>query len=298
MELLSTSVTNLPVVDMQNPEPPTSLDSSHPGTSHYVDRGLVSSAKRPGLPAAYSQHCAPAADAAFERHAGRAMHIPALPPLNSLPPTPLGRRQEPVNSLVSLHPQFSPARSEQHSYPSPPMSDSHSPGRRSAHLDERNYPPYPPPLGDARRLDPPPPLPPFDHHSMTSAHSISHPRPQYPGEAPGPQPHQYQPGHAIESPHYGNMQLHHGYQYVYPPPPMPAYLGSHGPVPHGQQQAMIAPPPLRQSKPARRTKAHVAAACVNCKKAHLSCDVQRPCGRCVASSKQVSLCSLLMTNSA
>lgn len=57
-----------------------------------------------------------------------------------------------------------------------------------------------------------------------------------------------------------------------------------------QQGAMIAPPPSRPTKPARRTKAHVASACVNCKKAHLSCDVQRPCGRCVASGKQVSLC--------
>ncbi|KAI4641619.1 hypothetical protein J4E93_007716 [Alternaria ventricosa] len=53
-----------------------------------------------------------------------------------------------------------------------------------------------------------------------------------------------------------------------------------------QQGAMIAPPPSRPTKPARRTKAHVASACVNCKKAHLSCDVQRPCGRCVASGKQ------------
>jgi hypothetical protein len=33
----------------------------------------------------------------------------------------------------------------------------------------------------------------------------------------------------------------------------------------------------------------VASACVNCKRAHLSCDVQRPCARCVASGKQVSV---------
>ncbi|EME40882.1 hypothetical protein DOTSEDRAFT_74440 [Dothistroma septosporum NZE10] len=36
----------------------------------------------------------------------------------------------------------------------------------------------------------------------------------------------------------------------------------------------------------RKSKAHVASACVNCKKAHLSCDVNRPCARCVASGKQ------------
>ena len=37
----------------------------------------------------------------------------------------------------------------------------------------------------------------------------------------------------------------------------------------------------------RKSRGHVASACVNCKKAHLSCDVQRPCSRCVASGKQV-----------
>lgn len=38
----------------------------------------------------------------------------------------------------------------------------------------------------------------------------------------------------------------------------------------------------------QKSKAHVASACINCKRAHLSCDVQRPCTRCVASGKQVS----------
>ncbi|KAK3638638.1 hypothetical protein LTR56_012944 [Elasticomyces elasticus] len=36
----------------------------------------------------------------------------------------------------------------------------------------------------------------------------------------------------------------------------------------------------------RRSKTHVASACIHCKRAHLSCDDQRPCGRCVASGKQ------------
>ena len=39
----------------------------------------------------------------------------------------------------------------------------------------------------------------------------------------------------------------------------------------------------------RRSKAHVANACGNCKRAHLSCDVQRPCNRCVATGKTVSI---------
>src|SRR5579871_4928102 len=35
----------------------------------------------------------------------------------------------------------------------------------------------------------------------------------------------------------------------------------------------------RISRTSRRTKAHVAKACQNCKKAHLSCDEARPCSR-------------------
>lgn len=44
----------------------------------------------------------------------------------------------------------------------------------------------------------------------------------------------------------------------------------------------------RITRTSRRTKAHVAKACQNCKKAHLSCDTARPCARCVASGKQVT----------
>ncbi|KAL7316584.1 hypothetical protein PS15m_005667 [Mucor circinelloides] len=35
----------------------------------------------------------------------------------------------------------------------------------------------------------------------------------------------------------------------------------------------------------RPNKVHVSAACVNCKKAHLACDVSRPCNRCVTTDK-------------
>lgn len=40
-------------------------------------------------------------------------------------------------------------------------------------------------------------------------------------------------------------------------------------------------------KSTRRTKAHVASACVNCKKKHLGCDPARPCRRCVLAGKAV-----------
>lgn len=38
---------------------------------------------------------------------------------------------------------------------------------------------------------------------------------------------------------------------------------------------------------ARKPKAHVASACINCKKKHLRCDNNRPCRRCIASGKEV-----------
>ncbi|KAG9248129.1 hypothetical protein BJ878DRAFT_476749 [Calycina marina] len=40
------------------------------------------------------------------------------------------------------------------------------------------------------------------------------------------------------------------------------------------------------SKVARKTKGHVASACVSCKRAHLRCDSQRPCSRCLNNGKE------------
>ena len=50
----------------------------------------------------------------------------------------------------------------------------------------------------------------------------------------------------------------------------------------------VGPASPDQGRAGRRTKTHVANACNNCKRAHLSCDVERPCGRCVATGKTVS----------
>lgn len=40
---------------------------------------------------------------------------------------------------------------------------------------------------------------------------------------------------------------------------------------------------------ARRAKAHVPSACVNCKRKHLACETKRPCNRCVQTGKEVRL---------
>ncbi|KAF5588866.1 transcription activator of gluconeogenesis ERT1 [Fusarium subglutinans] len=46
--------------------------------------------------------------------------------------------------------------------------------------------------------------------------------------------------------------------------------------------------PMTSPKSQRKTKGHVASACVPCKRAHLRCDAQRPCSRCITNGKEES----------
>jgi hypothetical protein len=218
----------------------------------------------------------------------------SLPRPNLHPSTPFGRPTEPESSLAKLFSTFSPSRSEQHSYPSPPMSEPHSPTPRSARTVESERRQYPAPVSAPHRVEAGPPLLPpssalYDPRQSLSSQSNPQQRPLYPGgHHSQPQAHHYQPGRAVEHASYGAVPAPQSYAYSYPAAGTSPYvLGAQHAGPQTQPAAMIAPPPTRTTKPARRTKAHVASACVNCKKAHLSCDVQRPCGRCVASGKQV-----------
>lgn len=47
-------------------------------------------------------------------------------------------------------------------------------------------------------------------------------------------------------------------------------------------------PSLPSPRSARRAKAHVPSACVNCKRKHLRCEQRRPCHRCVQAGKEVT----------
>jgi len=83
--------------------------------------------------------------------------------------------------------------------------------------------------------------------------------------------------------------------FAWPQPPGPTgHIASYRPPPifHGTSSSSIDAPSSSNeaglsTRGGRRSKTHVASACVNCKRAHLSCDVQRPCTRCVSSGKQV-----------
>lgn len=61
---------------------------------------------------------------------------------------------------------------------------------------------------------------------------------------------------------------------------------------YGPPLTSLRQPPPVSPRSTRKTKAHVASACVNCKKKHLRCDEERPCRRCVQSGKEVNAISL------
>jgi hypothetical protein len=117
------------------------------------------------------------------------------------------------------------------------------------------------------------PAPPFQHHHFDRPDL----QPRLPPQSMG---------------HLNHMPPAQPYQPAYPMPAQyPAYfgpstMGAAGPAsipPHNV-------PRLPRTAP-RRGKVHVAKACQNCKKAHLSCDDARPCTRCVTTRKEV--CMLL-----
>ncbi|PKS08981.1 hypothetical protein jhhlp_003594 [Lomentospora prolificans] len=75
-------------------------------------------------------------------------------------------------------------------------------------------------------------------------------------------------------------------QPVYPPAP-PATGASQSYAPSTQASTPAATS-FEPPRPARKAKGHVASACVPCKKAHLRCDAQRPCSRCLMNGKEDS----------
>ncbi|OAC98621.1 Zn(2)-C6 fungal-specific transcription factor [Mucor lusitanicus CBS 277.49] len=75
---------------------------------------------------------------------------------------------------------------------------------------------------------------------------------------------------------YHNIASHSG------PVPLPSLMYVDcPPLPPPQQQQDMQHPQTKK----RPNKVHVSAACINCKKAHLACDVSRPCNRCVTTDK-------------
>lgn len=213
------------------------------------------------------------------------MHLVVSPICSVFPETLYRARREDkadklpiLNSLVLK--KFGPQ-----SYPSPPMSDSPSPLRRISHKPEEV--PLQVHTGPERG---------------TSAQYISRePATVLPALAPVGRSQSRQHTEQDRAVQSGAMAAVIGPTSLLTavtdgsqPPTFPSRLSGEippvssnpflsGPI---QTTPLTGQPSVRAAKPARRNKAHVASACVNCKRAHLSCDVQRPCARCIAGGKQ------------
>jgi Fungal Zn(2)-Cys(6) binuclear cluster domain len=218
---------------------------------------------------------------------------PPPPPSYPLLPRPQNMtRKKPPNMSLIKSCQW-PSLDAQ-AYPSPPMTNSPTSPKRSQFSEERpvhvheaaTAPPSasigpPRPMMGSQVLPPPSSVPPF---------MFSMPGPPLPyGHDPQPR---------------RRSQSIPPYQLSYPRPPdmlqqsslPPPVMTTHGQLIPGTlintstgavSLATVVGKIARAGT--RRTKAHVARACQNCKKAHLSCDDERPCTRCVATRKEVSL---------
>ncbi|CAJ2513703.1 Uu.00g018220.m01.CDS01 [Anthostomella pinea] len=178
-------------------------------------------------------------------------------------------------------------------YPSPPMSGSPPPPPKpNQEVGDRGQGGYQASNRDVYRTGstlpggeyraaPPPPLP---HLPPPPPPGV---RP-YTLETPERMPYQYRrPEDTMGRPmSYPPQPGHMAHQPNYPLPPVagPTLMPSPYPIsnnPHGPENPAFASP-----KSQRKTKGHVASACVPCKRAHLRCDAQRPCSRCLSNGKE------------
>jgi len=216
----------------------------------------------------------------------------------------LTSRERRPDLKLAKSPRWSNTYSLEQSYPSPPMSDTPNSPRRSSQYPEttastsypRSYP-----TSETHPRGYPPALP------ITTMEGPMLPMAAVYQQSPyGHDPRNYYPPPPRSDMHQRPMAT----QSHYPPQPYESYLPPAPPMMAANQQLMPAGPTYQQGRAeppfqqgptslssssaprsqrtTRRTKAHVAKACQNCKKAHLSCDEARPCARCVASGKQVS----------
>jgi hypothetical protein len=89
-----------------------------------------------------------------------------------------------------------------------------------------------------------------------------------------------------ERPLYGPLHPPN-YSTPYTSAPMLAYAGASVAIAAPSPTEMRFPQSQISPRTTRKNKAHVASACINCKKKHLRCDNARPCHRCIQSGKEV-----------
>ncbi|UNI21656.1 hypothetical protein JDV02_007628 [Purpureocillium takamizusanense] len=172
-------------------------------------------------------------------------------------------------------------------YPTPPMSGSpplpprivheaneygEGPSRHSGSLAQDVYRDRaaPPQHVDAQ-LRLPPPLAGYQREPQRVPYVVS----RYPGESL-----QQTPSYASPESHLSRPEL---YQHQHVAAAGPSSEASYAMVNRGGAPDNQ---PFASPKSQRKAKGHVASACVPCKRAHLRCDAQRPCSRCLSNGKE------------
>jgi hypothetical protein len=218
------------------------------------------------------------------------MYIPSTSLYPTLPRPIASSRRRPDISLMKSSQWCYSAGLDAQAYPSPPMTDSPTSPKRPQFPEERR-------TGASHDVST------SFIGSLTTTESTQSSMASQVLPHPAGMPHQYRFG-AHQSNTYFDPRLE-----LQPRPraqSIPQYQGiyhatapssMHGPPPgaqyrdpsYGGPMSMSGSTSSRFPKASRRAKAHVARACQNCKKAHLSCDEARPCTRCTASGKQVGV---------
>ncbi|KAF2401326.1 hypothetical protein EJ06DRAFT_387423 [Trichodelitschia bisporula] len=216
---------------------------------------------------------------------------------SSLPTSSTWRLRGPDLTLAKS-PQWSFSSLDEQVYPSPPMSNSPTTPRRSSHFTEQDRS-----ASGVEETVVGSVLPPSrsiqTRSGFMAGQVLPVPAPQ--GQArhvyasqPGPyfeQRYELQPRPLASTQHLGQpysegmpLGMHAPAPMLGMQPPRTQLLAS----PYAGPTSISAVASSRFPRTSRRAKAHVAKACQNCKKAHLSCDDARPCARCVGSGKQAT----------
>lgn len=180
-------------------------------------------------------------------------------------------QRELCTTLLPRLPSWGPLWYSGLSYPSPPMSSPPSPPKQPL---ERG--------GVATQESSPQDISMISVISQQSHHTFTYPASSAARE-PGPAAYQHEsPSNQLPYTTRDSPQSTRKDQ----SPPHDEPIGR--PSPSESEANIAGPSSASAGRAGRRSKAHVANACGNCKRAHLSCDVQRPCNRCIATGKQVS----------
>ncbi|KAI5868478.1 hypothetical protein GGS23DRAFT_32963 [Durotheca rogersii] len=217
---------------------------------------------------------------------------------------PLGQRRG-ISDLATFALDLTWARAETdcalsstRAYPSPPMSGSPPPPlpqKPNPEVGDRGQGAFQPASHDVYRSSSA-----ISGGEYRAPAPAAPPQPSLPPPTVGPRP--FHPEGQERRPYlYHRPEETLGRPIAYPPQPgsmipqpqypLPPVVGpSLDPTPYSMSSNSqgVENPTYTSPKSQRKTKGHVASACVPCKRAHLRCDAQRPCSRCMSNGKEDS----------